>query len=109
MELQAGFVGGIVVPLWRALAQSLPALTFAADQADANHHYYTSRAAQLRLSQKSFMSIEGGADSSSISISSSSNEEVEVEEAVELIDLEYRQVGNTYIAFILQIYVIEIE
>ena len=30
MELQAGFVGGIVVPLWRALAQSLPALSFAA-------------------------------------------------------------------------------
>ena len=93
MELQAGFVGGIVVPLWRALAQSLPALTFAADQADANHQHYTARAAELRRSQKSFMSMEG-ADI----ISSSGNEDVgEEEEAVEFIDLEYRQVNTLHI------------
>ena len=92
MELQAGFVGGIVVPLWRALAQSLPALTFAADQADANHQHYTARAAELRRSQKSFMSMEGA------DIISSSNEEVgEEEEAVEFIDLEYRQVNILHI------------
>ena len=44
MELQAGFVGGIVVPLWRALAQSLPALSFAAGQSvtplPLRHHIY---------------------------------------------------------------------
>ena len=89
MELQAGFVGGIVVPLWRALAQSLPALTFAADQADANHQHYTARAAELRFSQKSFMSMEGGD-------SNSSDEMVGEEEAVDFIDLEYRQVNKPH-------------
>lgn len=40
MQLQVGFVGGIVVPLWSALAECFPQLEFAANQAlSAKAHY----------------------------------------------------------------------
>jgi hypothetical protein len=47
MEMQAAFVGGIVLPLWQALAVAFPRLTFAARQAEANQCFYQERAEAL--------------------------------------------------------------
>jgi hypothetical protein len=56
MLLQVGFVGGIVAPLWSALAGCFPNLGFAATQAVNAKNFYTEQVAIIqenRSSQKS--------------------------------------------------------
>ena len=43
MKLQHGFVGNIVIPLWRALSNCFPSLSHMTAQAQANHDYYARR------------------------------------------------------------------
>ena len=47
MQLQVGFVGGIVVPLWSALAGCFHNLEFAANQAVSNKTYYSDQATNI--------------------------------------------------------------
>ena len=47
MQLQVGFVGGIVVPLWTALAACFPKLEFAANQAVSSKNYYADQVSAI--------------------------------------------------------------
>ena len=53
MQVQEGFVGGIVVPLWSALASCFQELVPAANQAVANRTFYATRVAALTEEQMS--------------------------------------------------------
>jgi 3'5'-cyclic nucleotide phosphodiesterase len=46
-KIQAGFVGGIVIPLWSAIAQCFPGLQYATNQAISMKNYYNERAALI--------------------------------------------------------------
>ena len=46
-KIQAGFVGGIVVPLWSAIAQCFPGLQYARNQAITMKTHYTETAALI--------------------------------------------------------------
>lgn len=46
-KIQAGFVGGIVVPLWSAIAQCFPGLQYATNQAISMKTHYTETAALI--------------------------------------------------------------
>ena len=47
VQLQQGFIGGIVVPLWTAFASCFPGLDYAVVQAIENKNYYAERATAL--------------------------------------------------------------
>ena len=56
MQLQVGFVGGIVVPLWSALAGCFQNLEFAANQAVNNKLYYSDQVNNLMASRSNLKS-----------------------------------------------------
>ena len=51
MQLQVGFVGGIVVPLWSELAGCFPNLDYAAKQALVNKAYYSDQVNNLLINR----------------------------------------------------------
>lgn len=53
MQLQAGFIENIVLPLWSALAKCFPAIAPAVAQAEANKSYYRTRIEELQGSGSS--------------------------------------------------------
>ena len=56
MQLQVGFVGGIVVPLWSALAGCFQNLEFAASQAVNNKLYYSDQVTNLMANRSNLKS-----------------------------------------------------
>lgn len=54
MQLQVGFVGGIVIPLWSALAACFPNLDYAVNQAISNKTHYADKVTDI-IEKKCYM------------------------------------------------------